>query len=299
MTASTMAASYFDNSVYNDRLGFALCVAVAVHAAIILGVTFAPADRASGAQRLEVTLAQHRSEQAPEKADFLAQHNQEGSGTLKEAALLTTRHRANFNDTVIREVTQPQAASSPPPSANTRRQLVSTTRETNDPTDNSSPKPQPDPEQQPNARHQQLAQISEAIASLEAKLESQRQTYAKRPRIMRLTSMATRASADASYIHQWRERIEAVGNLNYPQLARQQRIFGEVRLLVSVKADGSIGEVRVLESSGRKILDEAAVRSVKLAAPFEPFPMELRQKADILEIIRTWQFRKGRLSSST
>ncbi|SVE45157.1 uncharacterized protein METZ01_LOCUS498011, partial [marine metagenome] len=131
------------------------------------------------------------------------------------------------------------------------------------------------------------------IASLEAKLDQQQQIYAKRPRIKRLTSLSTASSADAFYLNSWRRKIETIGNLNYPKEARKRRLYGSLRLMVAITPDGALKEVELLESSGHKTLDDAAIRIVRLSSPFAPFPDELRQTTDILEIIRTWQFRKN------
>jgi protein TonB len=131
------------------------------------------------------------------------------------------------------------------------------------------------------------------IASLEARLDAQRQIYAKRPRVKRLTSLSTAASTDAYYLNSWRRKIEKVGNLNYPAEARRDKLYGSLRLLVAIHPDGSLKEVALLESSGHAVLDDAAMNIVRLAAPYAPFPDELRQSTDVLEIIRTWQFRKN------
>ena len=113
------------------------------------------------------------------------------------------------------------------------------------------------------------------------------------PRVKRITSLSTAASADAFYLNSWRRKIEKIGNLNYPVEARKRKLYGSLRLLVAIEADGSLRRVKILESSGHKMLDDAAVRIVRLSAPFAPFPDELRATTDLLEIIRTWQFRKN------
>ncbi len=59
---------------------------------------------------------------------------------------------------------------------------------------------------------------------------------------------------------------------------------------MAVQADGSIKDIRVLHSSGEKVLDKAAIRIVRLSAPFAPFPRDIRAETDILDITRTWQF---------
>ncbi|MEW8292588.1 MAG: energy transducer TonB, partial [Candidatus Thiodiazotropha endolucinida] len=102
----------------------------------------------------------------------------------------------------------------------------------------------------------------------------------------------------AAYLDAWRRKVERIGNLNYPDQAKRSRLYGNLVLHVAVKADGSVEQIKVLHSSGHKILDDAAVRIVRLAAPFSPFPNEIRKETDILDITRTWQFlRSGRLNS--
>jgi protein TonB len=144
-----------------------------------------------------------------------------------------------------------------------------------------------------------IIERSQEIASLEAKLDIQRQAYAKRPRIRRLTSVATQQADDALYTNQWIEKIELIGNQHYPEQARQQGIYGELKMVVSLLNDGSVASVEIIQSSGYKILDEAALRIVHQAAPYGPFPAKMRQQVDILEIIRTWRFHKNRLTSSS
>ena len=89
-----------------------------------------------------------------------------------------------------------------------------------------------------------------------------------------------------------------MGNINYPIKARQQQVYGNVRMLISLNASGQISETRIIQSSGESLLDQAAVDIVNLAAPFEPFPEELKAEADILEIVRTFRFHEGNTLSS-
>ena len=142
------------------------------------------------------------------------------------------------------------------------------------------------------------AQLSAEIASLEAELAQEVQAYAKRPKIHRLNAASTTRDKGAWYKDEWRKKVERIGNLNYPDDARRQRIYGSLRLLVSINRDGSLYEVQVLESSGQAVLDQAAQRIVRLAAPYAPFTGDLAD-IDRLEIIRTWRFERGdRLSSN-
>ncbi len=96
----------------------------------------------------------------------------------------------------------------------------------------------------------------------------------------------------------WRAKVERVGNLNYPDEARRRKLSGKLQLDVALKPDGSIHSIKVRRSSGKRVLDDAAVRIVKLAAPFARFPESFRDEVDILHIQRTWQFlRTNRLAS--
>ena len=136
------------------------------------------------------------------------------------------------------------------------------------------------------------------MASREDELAQEVQRYAKRPKIHRLNAASTMRDKGAWYKDEWRKKVERVGNLNYPDEARRQGIYGSLRLLVSINRDGTLYEVQVLESSGQRTLDQAALRIVRLAAPFAPFTGDLAD-VDRLEIIRTWRFERGdRLSSN-
>lgn len=278
----------------HDLLGFTLLLALALHAVIILGITFDKETRDRAAATLEITLAQYKSDKSPKRADFLAQHDQEGSGTLDEKALLTTRKTADFQDNVIRDISPVQQTAAMQ-QRSAQQALIATRSRADQKTAQQNDKDTPHQQAQSDVTIQQR---SLEIASLEAKLDIQRQAYAARPRVRRLTSVAARKSEDALYLNDWRERIEAVGNRNYPERAREQQIYGELRLMVALLPNGEISEVRILKSSGHKLLDEAAIRIVQLAAPFDAFPAEMRKQVDVLEIIRTWRFRKDRLTSS-
>lgn len=279
-----------------DRLGFTLFLAAVLHAALILGLGFTLAEPNSISKTLEITLSTFKSEEKPKEADFLAQDNQQGSGTLEHKAAPKTREQAPFQDTEVRKVTP---AAAPPPS--NRSETPKTTVATRAPQQEKTPdtpqknKPQP---QSPPAPTFDSSQLSAEIASLEAQLSQDIQQYAKRPRVSRQNTAATMRDISAWYRDEWRKKVERIGNLNYPEEARRQRIHGSLRMLVVVDRNGSVQELRVLESSGHPVLDEAAMRIVRLSAPFAPFTGELAKSFDQVEIIRTWRFERGdRLSS--
>ena len=276
-----------------DRLSFTVFLAIALHAALILGVTFTYVTSKPSTHTMEVTLAQQRAKNRPDKADFLAQFNQVGSGTLEEKALMTAPTEAQFQDTEVRETSQDLPQNASRKAVEQKQTAITTSAKSDHKVTVDSETTETAPQETEFEHEKSLRTRALEIASLEARLDRQRQIYAKRPRIKRLTSLSTASSADAFYLNSWRRKIESVGNLNYPQEARKNKLYGSLRLMVAIQPDGSLKEVELLESSGHKVLDDAAIRIVRLSAPYAPFPDELRQSTDVLEIIRTWQFRKN------
>ncbi|MEX6501901.1 energy transducer TonB [Pseudomonas zhanjiangensis] len=279
-----------------DRLGFTLFLATALHAALILGLGFGLAEPSQISKTLEITLSTFKSEQAPKQADFLAQDNQQGSGTLEHKAAPTTTEQALFQDTQVRRITPPATPQPPAVQQQAPKAAVATRSPQTQKTPIRREQAKPTP-QAPPAPVFDSAQLSAEIASLEAQLAQDIQQYAKRPKIHRLNAASTMRDKGAWYKDEWRKKVERIGNLNYPDEARRQGIYGSLRLLVSINRDGTLYEVQVLESSGQRLLDQAALRIVRLAAPFAPFTGDLAD-IDRLEIIRTWRFERGdRLSS--
>ncbi|MBP8202724.1 MAG: energy transducer TonB [Pseudomonas sp.] len=280
-----------------DRLGFTLFLAAILHVALILGLGFTLAEPSQISKTLEITLSTFKSEDKPKEADFLAQDNQQGSGTLDQKAAPKTTEQALFQDSEVKRVTPPAAPQQPA----VRQQAPKAAVATRAPQQQKTPVKREAAKPTPQARPAPVfdsAQLSSEIASLEAELALEVQQYAKRPKIHRINAASTMRDKGAWYKDEWRKKVERVGNLNYPDDARRQGIYGNLRLLVSINRDGTLYEVLVLESSGQRLLDQAALRIVRLAAPFAPFTGDLAD-VDRLEIIRTWRFERGdRLSSN-
>lgn len=276
-----------------DRLGFFLFLALSLHLMVILGVGFSGAGREPVTPQLEVTLAQYKARQAPKDARFIAQSNQEGSGTLSEQAEITTRKLADFSDNRIRKISAAPELSKP---QTREEEVIATVSDALDEIFREEEEPEPDPLEAAGI-DPEMSELSESIASLEARLDEQQQALAERPRVRRLTSLSAREAVDAAYLHSWRSRVEAIGNRYYPTASSRYGIYGDLRLMVAIRYDGSIETIEILSSSGHAVLDEAAIRIVRMAAPYDPFPPELRETTDRLEIIRTWKFKQNRLSS--
>ena len=267
-----------------DRLGFTLFLAVSLHAAIILGVGFVSEDAGPPVPTIEVTLAHASEPDAPEDADFIAQSNQQGSGTEAEALETTTTTEADFHSDEIQPVTPaPVPVMTPEPQL--KRELLSAATAAEDRVTTEEEVPL-DPSERLSDAAVSYDDLAREIASLEARIAADEQALAKRPRVKRLTSVSTKSADEAAYLNAWRQKVERIGNANYPG----GRVYGNLRLLVVLRYDGALEEVRVLESSGHEVLDDAALRIVRLAAPYQDFPVEMRKKYDRLEIIRTWQF---------
>ena len=286
-----------DGELSRERFRFMVFLSACAHALIVLGVGFTYLGDSIDKSSIEVTLAQYRSQVQPDDADFIAQENQTGSGSQVDAIVPSSPFISDLNDAAINEVL-------PAPEA----QVVDETLEQPYMTALSSVNGEQVVAQQRHTTEQEEKralseqsssdEISLAIASLQARLDLQRQAFARQPRKHTITSASAKKSHEASYLDSWRRRVEAVGNINYPMQARQQQVYGNVRMLISLNASGQVSETRIIQSSGKTLLDQAAVDIVNLAAPFEPFPEELKAEADIIELIRTFRFHEGNTLSS-
>jgi protein TonB len=278
-----------------DRFSFTLFMALAIHGVIVLGITFAPETPPPSAQTMEITLSRFADEKAPEKADFLAPTNQQGSGSEEQAKELTSPQSVELNQTEVAQV-QPEPQAQPEPQPVQQQAVVSTqassTRQVTKPEIRAEAVKELPTKPTPN-----LLQRSLEIASLEARLDAQQQAYSRRPRVLQVTASSTLQSSNAWYVQNWVSKVTRVGNMNYPAEARSSGLYGDLRLLVTLRKDGSLKEVLVMQSSGSTLLDDAAIRIVRLAAPYPPFPEEMSRNVDELEIIRTWSFQQRGLTS--
>ncbi len=266
-----------------DRLGFTLFLAASLHVAIILGVGFSSDLNLDRTPSIEVTLALYNDEKAPDNADYIAATNQTGSGDASEKSEPTTRERTPFHDEKVSPIAQ---LPEPVPSVTQARQIdvIGTTGE-NDFQVGTEVELR-DKAEEPHLEEQNYESLLHEIASLEARISEEEEASANAPRIRRLTSVSAKSMAEAAYLNTWREKVERIGNANFPDAG----LFGDLRLLVVLREDGTLADIRVIASSGYQPLDAAAERIVRLAAPFQPFPVEMRKKYDQLEIIRTWKF---------
>jgi len=263
-------------------VAFSLCL----HAFVLFGIGFVlpdPSKRHNFLQPLEVVLVNSKSSARPLKADALAQHNLDGGGNtadnkrassplpnLSDDKQFTpeqsTQHLQRLEQQVKKLITQAKSMHNVPQESIEKQRQDGT-----------------------NMNGRDLVQHALEIARLEAQITRDFSAYQKMPQ-RKFIGARTQEYRYAQYIEDWRIKVERIGNLNYPAQARQQKIFGQLRLTVSIRADGSLESVEVSKSSGQRILDAAAVRIVKLAAPYAPFPDDIRKETDVLSIVRTWTF---------
>ncbi len=282
----------------NDRLGLTIFFAVVLHSLIILGISFSKPDEKKPPEKLpglEVTLVQTRADKEIEDADFLAQANQEGGGdtnqverpTMDSAPTVPTGETGKERE-LVAEMVLPQAS-------DPQAMQIMSVDESKDKIKSEENKQDIDsPQTQMTAA--QMLSLSKDVQRQSAEISQLRKEYANRPR-KAFVSARTKQDRFAIYINDWRQEIERTGTLNYPDEARRSKLSGNVRMTVSIASDGSVKDVKVTQFSGHKILDDAAVRIVKLAAPFAPFPEDIRKEYDQIEITRTFQFISGAGSS--
>jgi len=273
-----------------DRLSFTVFLALALHAFIVLGITFDLEDPEPAPLTMEITLAQYDDEEKPEKADFLAQANQKGSGTVEEASQLSTPKKAEYRDTVVRdtEKVRREAASRPVPVVKKKTVVAAAAlAKKKAPVIENKKAPKPDQVKKPRVS---LWAKSLEIASLEAELQRQQREYSKRPKVTRFNAESTMAAVDVQYISLVVNKIERIGSLNFPEEARS-KVYGRPRVLIAIRADGTLRDLSIMGSSGNKVLDDKALRIVRMAAPFPVFPEKVRKERDELELIRTLEFK--------
>ena len=311
-----------------DRLGLTICIAIIIHTMVVMGISFTPEPvPESRYESLEVILVTQRSEKPPEDADMLAQANLEGGGNSEtserpsapvEAPMPapTPEVAATPAPPVEPEVAQEPAQKAPAAAAEAQKadveevakeeeRLVEETIQAELATPEPEAKPEPEApvaeaspvKKQPQPRivtpplptAAQLITRSFAMASLNAELQQKLELHARRPR-RKFISANTKEFRFAAYMEAWRAKVERVGNINYPDEARQRDLSGSLLLDVAINPDGSVREITVRRSSGQKVLDDAAVRIVELASPFARFPDDFLKEIDILHVTRTWKF---------
>ena len=269
-----------------DRLSFTLFLTIALHAAFILGVGFSSELNMPDSPSIEVTLSLTDDKVKPDEADFMAEKNQIGSGSEAEVMEMTTTEQADFHSNEFSEVSSQQTPVAQVEESS--REMLTTEAASED----EASKDQQDAAElieTMTTAQMDRERLVEEIASLEARIAADQQALAKMPRTKRISSVSTKSASEAAYLNMWREKCERIGRRNYPP----GQLEGNVLMLVSIFSDGTLEEVQILRSSGHRDLDRAALSTVRQAAPYQPFNVDMRKSYDRLEFTRTWQFTRS------
>lgn len=274
-----------------DRMGLTVFGSVLLHLTIILGISFTVPKmlpKLDSLPNLEITLVTSHNDIEPEEADYLAQANQEGGGESDQPAIPKSPIPPEPKGEPSPQLQRSQPKFNPPkvevefmtqPESSVQQVTQVQPKPAEERTSTEPPKPA--------VLEQTTAQRERA--RLSAEISRFWEEYQKRPR-RTFVNARTREYRYAAYMEAWRAKVERIGNLNYPEEAKQRKLSGALVLDVALDPDGSVNTISVKRPSGHKVLDDAALRIVELAAPFAPFPENIRRDTDILHITRTWQF---------
>lgn len=277
----------------NDRAGLSFFVSILTHMIIILGITFAlpKLTEIDGLPTLEITLVQTHTDKAPEKADYLAQANQQGGGTTPRPE--TAKSPLPITEIGESNVTIPVQQAMPRPHIKSEKEQTELLASKKSSSKVLQTKSRPDKQDQrtlpANPGILKNQQYLRERSRLNAQLSRQWNEYQQLPR-RKYINARTKEFKYASYMVAWQAKVERVGNINYPEEARRRGLSGDLVLDVVLAANGSLDEVKIIRSSGHKLLDDAAMRIVALSAPFSAFPESIRRETDLLHVTRTWKF---------
>ena len=280
----------------SDRLGFTLFLALTLHAIVVLGVGFTQSDHSNQQPlpSLDIILANSQNFDTVENPDYLAQIDQAGGGNADD--------KARPSAPVSAPTPVDQKGLSDQDRAELRKQQLAISKLyflTQNESDNSiNQQQQQRSKDSINPQESAIEQRQTKIARLQAEIRKMSIDYAKRPKTITLTA-STRKAVEASYLASWVQKIEHTGNLNYPQEARLKNINGRLRMSVRLNAAGEVLDMKITSSSGNNVLDEAARQILRMAQPFAPFSDELKDRADQIVIIRTWDFKSNRFRTKS
>lgn len=271
-----------------ERLGATLVLSLLLHGMLVLGVGFALEDAAPVLPTLDVILTRTSSPLTQAQADFLAQASNQGGGEDDASRRPRDAQAGQLPQdepgVAQRAVRAQSPDAAPPPEA----RVVASHRG-----EDAVARPEAAPRAEPTPLPRGAERIERdlAMARLAAEIHLQSERYAKRPK-RKFVSASTQEWAYATYLRAWVDRVERVGNLNYPDEARRRGLSGTLVISVAIRRDGSVERAEVIRSSGIRLLDDAALRIARLAEPYPPLP-EADEPIDVLHVTRTWNFLPG------
>jgi len=263
------------------RVGISTLISVLLHAFLLFGIGFEVSRMLKhAAPPLEIILVNSKTAHKPVKADALAQANLAGGGNVAEKR----RAKSPLPPVDTKEVRSDEVEARQEQLSQLERESKHLLAAIKDSETVQSDKRIADTHD--------LAQKSLEIARIEAQIDNDMDAYQKIPKETDV-SPSTREYRFARYVEDWRIKVERIGSLNFPEEAKRRQIFGSLLLNVCIKPDGSLDRVEIVRPSGHGILDDAAIRIARLAAPYAPLPKDIRKDTDILCIYRTWMFTRS------
>lgn len=271
------------------RLWMAVAVSLTIHALLLaLNFAFPEASQKVREKALDIVLVNAKSARRPHDAQALAQANLDGGGNTDEKRQAKTPLPPTPHQNAGEDVQQMQRRVQELEAAQQRMLSQMRSQRTVTATQNASAQPAP----APNVSGLDMIESARAMARLEGEIAKDAEEYSRRPR-KKFVGARTQEYALAAYLDGWKQKIERIGTLNYPEAARG-KLYGSVVLFVELRAeDGSIYNAEISRSSGHKILDQAALSILRMSAPFGPIPQSALGGATILSFGRTWHFTQG------
>lgn len=269
-----------------DRtLWLAIGISLLLHGLLLsFHFQFPDASRTMRDRALEVILVNSRSSRKPSEAQALAQANLDGGGDVDQKRRATTPLPPSASQQTGAELEQKQRRVRELEAQ--QKKLMTQARSLTQAPPQANQEVQPEPA--PSLSGRDLASAALAMARYEAEIARNIDEYNKRPRKKNIGAR-TEEYRFARYVEDWRLKVERIGTLNYPEAAKG-KLYGSLVLTVVILADGSVERILIDRPSGHKLLDDAARRIVSMAAPYAPFPPDIRRDTDVIEITRTWSF---------
>lgn len=283
MTKTTVNFPKLVSNWWHDRLFVGAVVTAALIHGGVLAIQFSMPDQ-TDAQSKDIAVTLRPSTEKVEHADFLAQADQQGSGTFREAHRMSSEMPAQAEDISAGEQ-QIQALEQ----IQQKRELKFEEKVLMTVLSWQKQAEQSERKKALDEMQSQFQAKAAMVASLEAQYMQKQQDFSRLQKIKTVNGVQAKQDASAGYLDKFREKVEMYGNRYYPELAKQQGLAGEVRLMVILNPEGGIRAIRLIESSGHDILDEAAKNSVRKGAPFGRFDAKMKDISE-LRIVRTWRF---------
>jgi periplasmic protein TonB len=279
-----------------ETLSVWLFIAAVIHAILLIGVSFISPNAEKVGEAIEVTIVNSATKRAPDNAKYFAQNNQIAAGTANQKPMPMESKKPSIGEDSHKQ----RATQARDKKVRIQHRLITRksapkrleSAEKQERSEETGEETEEQPELSMEELDRQIAQLGAKIASLK---ESSEKTTIKS-----INAISAHKFDAALYVKEWERKVERIGNLNIPEINGTQNYSGILSMDVGINADGSIYDVKIVESSGTPELDRAAENIVRMSAPFAPLPEEIYQQLDVLRIRRIWNFSdEGDITTST